>query len=168
MYIIMKTKHFYSILFALLLLSFVSQAQSYYLYFPGITIKKGIKGHDDEVFLTSITNGIFKLPASGNPDFSNYSFTKSYDVTSVDILKYLTSATVTDGVEIRVYSTASAPATLIIQLKGVAITNVSMAGASQEPACTTCTGISESIELSFTAIKIGTFMWNRSGNTPTF
>lgn len=165
----MKTKHFYPILFALLFLSFASQAQNYYLYFPGITIKKGVKGHDDEVYLSSMQSGIGKQSSADNPNFSDYNITKSNDVTSTDILKYVTAGTVTDGVEIRVYPAGATSATFAIQLKGVVISSQSMSGASGEgSSCTTCTGITETLSLSFTAIKIGTFMWNRTTNTPTF
>lgn len=163
----MKTKHFYQILFALLLLSFASQAQSYYLYFPGITVGKGIKGHADEVFLYSISTGLAKSPSS-TPDFSDYSMIKANDVTSVDFYKYLTLGTVTDGVEIRVYPSGATSSTLTIQLKGAVINSLSTAGASGDATCTTCSGLTESLSLTYTAVKIGTFMWNRSTNTPTF
>lgn len=164
----MKTKHFYSILFALLFLSFASQAQNYYLYFPGITIKKGVKGHSDEVFISSLSSGLSKSSLSSNPDFTDYSISKSNDVTSADILKYITAGTVTDGVEIRIYPAGATTPTLTIQLKGVAIGSLSLGGASTDDTCTTCTGITEILTLSYTAIKIGTFMWDRNSNTPTF
>lgn len=164
----MKTRHFYPILFALLFLSLASQAQSYYLYFPGITIKKGIKGHSDEVFISSLSSGLSKSSLSPNPDFADYSISKSNDVTSADIFKYITAGTVTDGVEIRVYPSGATAPTLTIQLKGVVIRSLSLGGASSDDTCTTCTAITESLALSYTAIKIGTFMWDRTSNTPTF
>ncbi|WP_159467042.1 type VI secretion system tube protein Hcp [Dyadobacter sp. 3J3] len=164
----MKTKHFYSFLFALIFLSFASQAQNYYLYYPGITVGKGVKGHQDEVYLYALSNGFTKPNPTSAPSFADYSVIKNNDVTSIDMQKLAVLGTSTDGVEIRVYATASPSAVLTIQLKGVTISSYSISGSSQDGGCATCSGFTESISLNYTAVKIGTFMWNLTTNTPTY
>ncbi|MCF0054262.1 type VI secretion system tube protein Hcp [Dyadobacter sp. CY356] len=164
----MKTKHFYPILFALLFLSFASQAQSYYLYYPGITVGKGVKGHSDEVYIIALSNGFSKPSPSGPPVFQDYTLSKNNDVTSIDILKYATQGTVTDGVEIRAYATGSTSPVLTIQLKGASITSYAVGGASQDGGCTNCSGLTENITIAYGAIKIGTFVWRLSDNTANF
>ncbi|WAC12636.1 type VI secretion system tube protein Hcp [Dyadobacter pollutisoli] len=165
----MKTKHFYYVLFTLLLSSFVSKAQEgIYLSYPGITDDLGTGPHEGEVPVLAFSYGFSSTAtrtSSGTPNFQDISFTKYSDASSSDFMTHLVSSQPTDDVELRIYRTISGNLTLIqtYQYKGVKITSFSAGGSAGElsgSACSTCTGLTENITFLFNGIQIGTFSDN--------
>ena len=160
----MKTKHFYPILFALLLPSFVSKAQDgMYLYYPGVTIGAGTGAHVNESAVLAFSYGFSNsgngtLP--GVTNFQDFSLTKYNDLATGLLQTALVAETNTDGVEIRIYKLGTLIQTY--QLRGARVSSFSSGGSGGEltNGCSTCTGLTENVTINFSGIQIGTFSNN--------
>jgi type VI protein secretion system component Hcp len=166
----MKTKHFYYVLFALLLSSFVSKAQEgIYLSYPGVTDDLGTGPHVGEVPVLAFSYGFSSNATPSTPGtttFQDISFTKYNDASSSDFMTALVAGGATDNVEIRIYRNVSGVLTRVQtqQFKGVKISSYAAGGSAGElgggGGCSTCTGLTENISFLFSGIQVGTFSNN--------
>tara|TARA_R110002124_G_scaffold181360_3_gene348790 strand:+ start:116 stop:640 length:525 start_codon:yes stop_codon:yes gene_type:complete len=174
----MKSKHFYCILLTILVSVNVS-AQDIYFFYKGVTENMGTEGHVNEVLISSLSGGMFSEYDSGigssGVKFEPYSFTKSFDASSILLMQKHAKGESGEDAEFRFYATSDSKVikVLVIKLKNPFITSYSSAGTP----CGGCPLLTENITMEFEAVKIihgeesdpnNVFTWNLKTGKESF
>lgn len=173
-------KILYFLCFSFLLVSFVTEAQNIYLFYPPASNDVGTGIHEDEILLSSLQGGIGRGVSGGNPrtasapNISEYVLTKQFDKSSVKLMKLATDGDGDTDCEIRFY--VDEVLVYKIELADVLISGFSASSAGGSGSCTNCPDISESLGLNFTKVRVTdmtqipnvVFQWNLAEGTPTY
>jgi type VI secretion system secreted protein Hcp len=143
--------------FSFLLVSFATEAQNIYLFYPPASNDVGTGIHQDEIILSSLQGGIGRGVSSGNPreasapSISEYVCTKQFDKSSVRLMQLATNGNGDSDCEIRFY--VDEVLVYKIELADVLISGFSASSAGGSGTCTNCPDISESLSLNFTKVR---------------
>lgn len=143
--------YIYTWVFIFLLSAVVVNGQSITLQYKGITDNLGSAPFSkDEVPILAVTGGFATaMPGGTNFQFTNYTVTKAFDPSSINMMRDLANGTRGDIAIFRFYGPAN-EVLKTITLEDVYIVSYQM-GASE---CDDCPNVTESVNIDFGKVKV--------------